>query len=459
MKKSEELEDLKESIQKAIDELLHSPVTEGVKVENNELVNIPELVVNDAIHEDEEDCKIDLSNTSFTTENINTCNICDFLSDNVMVLIKHYEQLHSMNYCMICEMKCVSQSHLNVHINAAHPSLISGKCTQSVAELKSTMNFTYSASDQLYTCKFCDKVADKLCHMIMHIRSHTGERPYACEQCDYQCSSMGSLKNHILYSHSNLPISILRPFQCDTCKKSFRNKSSLNKHKLVHKEKKDFMCGSCSYSCRTMRQLKEHELDNHSGLSDLLVKPYACEKCNFRFKHPGHLTRHLKVHSKDITQSNQIKCEYCDSEFTEKYNLKVHIRTKHEIGDPLQKFLCTVCNKQFKRIRDLKLHAIIHQANAVDHNCPHCDFKSKHIKSVSRHIKSKHLYPEGVIKKFLCTVCKKGFESNAKLKRHSDVHKSKSERCLSCPECKYTTVDKYSFIKHSREVHESPDIA
>ena len=388
----------------------------------------------------------------------NPCSFCDFSSDEIVVLMKHYKELHDVNYCLLCEMKCISQSHLNVHIAAAHPTLLSEQCTQSVAELKSLMCYTFSSSTKLFVCKFCDKVANKLCHMIMHIRVHTGERPYACPQCDYKGQSLGSLKTHKLYSHSNLPISTLRPFQCDECSKSFRSKSSLIKHKLVHSDHKEWSCESCIYSSRTWLQLREHKLDKHSAISEDLLKPYECEECGFRFKYPGHLIRHKKIHSKDKIKLYLLKCEYCDAQFIEKYNLTAHIRNKHNIGDSVRKFKCTECEKDFQRMGDLKKHAVIHQPNAVVHNCPHCDFKSKHTKSVSRHIKSKHLEPEKDLKTFICEICQKGFESNLKLVRHSYIHKKKSARPLSCQKCNFKAIENSALKRHMHVLHKPINI-
>ena len=47
-----------------------------------------------------------------------------------------------------------------------------------------------------YPCKHCGKVFSANFHLQMHIRKHTGDKPFVCEQCGRAFSQKGSLKRH-----------------------------------------------------------------------------------------------------------------------------------------------------------------------------------------------------------------------------------------------------------------------
>ena len=52
------------------------------------------------------------------------------------------------------------------------------------------------------TCQFCGKVFLFPRDLGIHMRSHTGERPYPCPHCPYRATQTNNLKRHIMASHN-----------------------------------------------------------------------------------------------------------------------------------------------------------------------------------------------------------------------------------------------------------------
>ncbi|XP_062857968.1 B-cell lymphoma/leukemia 11B [Trichomycterus rosablanca] len=56
---------------------------------------------------------------------------------------------------------------------------------------------TLSQTGKVKSCEFCGKTFKFQSNLIVHRRSHTGERPYKCHLCDHACSQASKLKRHM----------------------------------------------------------------------------------------------------------------------------------------------------------------------------------------------------------------------------------------------------------------------
>ena len=54
------------------------------------------------------------------------------------------------------------------------------------------------------TCSICGKILKNARNLALHNRTHTGERPYQCDYCDYAATQSSSLKRHIVNVHRKL---------------------------------------------------------------------------------------------------------------------------------------------------------------------------------------------------------------------------------------------------------------
>jgi len=137
-----------------------------------------------------------------------------------------------------------------------------------------------------YRCSYCDKLFLYRSQLNVHVRVHTGERPYSCDECDWSFKT-----NEQLVAHKRLHTGE-QPYRCAECNKSFSARTTLVRHRRVHTGERPYSCDECDWSFKRKPQLVAHRLVHTKE------RPYSCDECDWSFKSNARLAAHKHVHSR-----------------------------------------------------------------------------------------------------------------------------------------------------------------
>uniref|UniRef100_A0A1I8NZB4 Protein krueppel n=1 Tax=Stomoxys calcitrans TaxID=35570 RepID=A0A1I8NZB4_STOCA len=232
---------------------------------------------------EEQKCTCPLCGVKFTR----TCNMFKHMRtqhdpDTVKTLLPASEKMHQ---CDKCPQKYTKKKHLNNHIKAKHTN-------ESETGEKTSEDSKAKAEDRSL-CSICGCSFSKKAYLIVHMRRHTGERPFKCDLCDRAFPHNSELKCHRRIHTGE------KPYKCKLCEKAFRVYKKLATHMRSHTDERPYKCNQCERSFKYSKDLNIHHRI-HTG-----ERPYCCTVCGSTFTQSNSLKAHrMKLgHMEDNAQA------------------------------------------------------------------------------------------------------------------------------------------------------------
>ncbi|CDQ82294.1 unnamed protein product [Oncorhynchus mykiss] len=334
-----------------------------------------------------------------------------------------------------------------------------------------------------HECPTCSKTFCSPSKLKRHFLTHTGQKPFSCEDCGKTFRQVSHLKTHLYASHN-----ISKPFQCHVCGRAFHLSTHLKRHQFSHKTLDESQNTSQVDDHRDAVSKTEHAYQNSDkGMTtpetndskvfelDIIVKPehwklnfkvdkdfpvstlqdltatqckkirqktknqplnHQCLACLKSFPSPSKLQRHMLTH----TGQRPFGCYTCGKKFRQPTHLRIHSRT-HLCHTQHQ---CLLCFKYFPCASKLQRHNLVH-TGLRPFRCLACGKTFRQTTHLKVH--------EGTHKKaHLCTICQKGFDTPSKLSRHFLIHTG--IRPFKCSFCTKTYRQPCHLRSHEQRTHE-----
>ncbi|XP_059563511.1 zinc finger protein 296-like [Myotis daubentonii] len=243
-----------------------------------------------------------------------------------------------------------------------------------------------SQANKSPTCLVCMKTLSTFSNLKVHMRSHTGQRPYACDQCSYACAHSSRLNRH-KKTHRQL-----QPQSPYTAKASQEQASAAPPEPAAHAAApaRTLLCSPEGAGAADTAGVQEPGAPGGGAQAgpggDSWGDAIKEERVNFA-QIPDKLP---KKTPKTVGKSHGPggSCEFCGKRFTDSSNLTVH-RRSHTGERP---YTCDLCPYACAQRSKLSRHRLIHGLGpgGARFECPHCHVPFRLQATLDKHLWQKH---------------------------------------------------------------------